>query len=268
MYQIFLRTFVVIFALVLAHAAPGTCADTARHPAQTRPISDFLEKQGQHLTKGIVPEFIAFTAYFNPDDGTNRAVSIDYAGLGARVIRQKTHGVVSLHTKMDGVVYERPLPDGRAEVTVQLHTRNALSFVISQPDADFDAQGQAIFGYRPQDIVEDFQADGHLDVTPSVGSCFFHIVLINTEVGAVLPDLAVFVGIAPTLPGQELVSITMFADANGTIRNNDDSQPGSLQVRQASGVGFSFPIEEIILQVITDRHDGIASADDPDEGGQ
>ncbi len=98
---------------------------------------------------GIVPEFMSFTAYFNMQEGTNRAISIDYAGLGARVIRKKTAGAVSLHTKTDGLIYERPLPDGRAEVTIQLHTRNALTFVIEEPAADYDALGHPIFGYRP-----------------------------------------------------------------------------------------------------------------------
>lgn len=201
---------------------------------------------------GLVPEFLSFTAYFNPATGTNRAASIDYAGLGAAVIKQQTRGAVALRTKMDGIVYERPLPDGRAEVTVQLHTRNALSFAITEPDADFDAKGQPLFGYRPQDLVEDFQADGHLDVTPSVGDCFLHVVLINPEVGAALPDLVVFLGVAPPLPGQELVSIGMFADANGTVRDDQGGQAGSLQVLQASDLDFSFPVEEIVIRPIDD----------------
>jgi hypothetical protein len=183
MRQVGFRTFVIVVASVLANAASPAFAqhtDAAeRRPALTRPIADFLKQQGQHLTKGIVPEFVALTAYFNPDTGTNRAASIDYAGLGAKVIKQRTRGAVALRTQMDGIVYEWPLPNGRAEVTVQLHTHNALSFAIAQPDADFDAKGQPIFGYRPQDIVDDFQADGKLDVTPSVGSCFLHVVLIT-----------------------------------------------------------------------------------------
>jgi hypothetical protein len=110
----------MIFVAILAHAALAVCADAEDSPVQTRPISDFLEKQGQHLTKGIVPEFLSLTAYYNPQTVTNRAVSIDYAGLGARAIRKKTNGAVSLQTKMDGLIYERQLPgpDERAEVTI------------------------------------------------------------------------------------------------------------------------------------------------------
>ena len=141
---------------------------------------------------------------------------------------------------MDGIVYERPLPDGRAEVTVQLHTRNALSFAITEPDADFDAKGQPIFGYRPQDIVEDFQADGKLDVTPSVGTCFLHVVLMNPAVGAALPDLVVFLGLGDVLPGQELVSIAMFADANGTVRDAmTDRRDRSRSCRPRTSTSFS-----------------------------
>jgi hypothetical protein len=94
MRQIGFRVFVMVLASVLAHAAlPAFTQDpnaAARQPALTRPIADFLEKQGQHLTMGLVPEFLSFTAYFNPHTGTNRAASIDYAGLGAKVIKQQT----------------------------------------------------------------------------------------------------------------------------------------------------------------------------------
>ena len=256
MRQVCFRTVVLVLASMFANAASPAFAEhtdaAERRPALTRPIADFLEQQGQHLTMGLVPEFLSLTAYFNPATGTNRAASIDYAGLGAAVITQETQHAVALGTTMDGIVYERPLPDGRAEVTVQLHTRNALSFAITEPDADFDAKGQPIFGYRPQEIVEDFQADGTLDVTPSVGSCFLHVVLMNPEVGAALPDLVVFLGLGDILPGQELVSIAMFADANGTVRDKKDGQPGSLQVLQASDLDLSFPVEEIIIRAIKD----------------
>lgn len=268
MQQVFLRTCVMILAAVLAHAAPAVCTDAEQQPLKTRPIADFLEQQGQHLTKGIVPEFMSFGAYYNPQDGTHRAVSIDYAGLGARVIRKKTHGAVSLATKMDGLVYERPLPDGRAEVTIQLHTSKALTFVIKQPEADYDDLGQPIFGYRPQDLVEDYEADGHLDVRPSVGSSFFHIVLKNTAVGAALPDLVVFLGLGSPLPGQELVSLTMFADAHGTVRDDGNGQAGAVQVMQATDLDFSFPIEEIFVRALADGQDAPAITEDPDSGGQ
>jgi hypothetical protein len=256
MRQVGFRVFVMVLASVLAHAAsPAFAQDpdaAARRQALPRPIADFLKQQGQHLTMGLVPEFLSFTAYFNPATGTNRAASIDYAGLGAAVIKQQTRGKVALRTQMDGIVYERPRPDGQAEVTVQLHTRNALSFAITEPEADFDAKGQPIFGYRPHDIVEDFQADGTLDITPSVGTSFLHVVLINPAVGAALPDLVVFLGLGSPLPGQELVSIAMFADANGTVRDATDGQAGSLQVLQASDLDFSFPVEEIIIRAIND----------------
>jgi hypothetical protein len=243
-----LAVMMLLLALVVSPVLTPADASDDHPPALTRPIADFLEKQGQHLTKGIVPEFISFTAYFNPTNGTNRAVSIDYAGLGAKVIKQKTHGAVNLRTKMEGIVYERPLPDGRAEVTIRLHTRHALSFAITEPAADYDALGQPIFGYRPHDIVADFQADGQLDVTPSVGNSFLHVVLLNPAVGADLPDLVVFLGLASPLPGQELVSISMFADAHGTVHDDQGDQPGALQVMMASDLDFSFPVEEILIR--------------------
>lgn len=255
MRQGYVRTCIMVLAWGLATAAAPALAQpttAAPPPALTRPIADFVKQQGQHLTKGLVPEFLSFTAYFDPATGANRAVSIDYAGLGAAVIKQQTQGKVTLGTKMDGLIYERPLPDGRAEVTVQLQTRHALSFAITEPEADFDDLGQPLFGYRPQDLIEDVQADGQLDVTPSVGTSFLHVVLINPALGAPLPDLVVFLGLGDILPGQELVSIALFADAHGTVRDDQDAQPGALQVLQASDLDFSFPVEEIRIQAFAD----------------
>ena len=252
MRQRYVRAFIMLLSAVLAHATAPAFAQTDRAtaptPILTRPIADFLDKQGQHRTMGLVPEFIAFNAYFDPATGTQRGASIDYAGLGTAVIKEQTHGAVHLRTKMHGSVYERPLADGRAEVTVQLHTHNALSVAITQPEADYDDKGQPIFGYRPQDIVEDFLADGRLDVTPSVGHSLLHVVLINPAVGIDLPDLVVFLGLGTILPGQELVSISMFARAHGTVREATTEQAGSLHVMQDSGLDFSFPVEEIIIR--------------------
>lgn len=43
---------------------------------------------------------------------------------------------------------ERPLADGRAEVTVILHTKNALTWVV---DGDDFANGELLFGHRVPD---------------------------------------------------------------------------------------------------------------------
>ena len=200
MQQVFLRTFVILVAAVLAYAAPAVCADAEDQPLQTRPIADFLEKQGQHLTKGIVPEFMSFTAYFNPQDGTNRAVSIDYAGLGARVIRKKTAGAVSLHTKMDGLVYERQLPDGRAEVTIQLHTRNALTFVIEEPAADYDVWGSPS-RLSPSRHHQDYERMAAERMTPRVGSSS-STSSWRTPTSAPPAGPRGFLGLGSPLPGQ------------------------------------------------------------------
>ena len=78
MRQVCFRAVVMVLASVLAHAASPAFAhandDEDRQPALTRPIADFLEKQGQHLTKGIVPEFLSFTAYF---DGRDESGGLD-----------------------------------------------------------------------------------------------------------------------------------------------------------------------------------------------
>ncbi len=90
--------------------------------ANIRPISDFVSMQGTFCFPDgsggciiFVPPVANFIGESAP--ATNRCASVDYAGL--------TNAVVPLGTKTDGTIIERPLADGRAEVTVVLHTTNA-----------------------------------------------------------------------------------------------------------------------------------------------
>jgi hypothetical protein len=94
----------------------------AQNATQTRPITAFVDAQGTFcFPDGMggcltfvppVANFIGWT-----DRARNRALSVDYAGL----VDDFFGG--ALGTTTAGTVTERPLADGRAEVTVVLHTR-------------------------------------------------------------------------------------------------------------------------------------------------
>jgi hypothetical protein len=66
---------------------------------------------------------------------------------------------------MDGIVRERPLADGRAEVTVNLHTLNALTWVS---DSGSSFPGPLLFGQFAQDVCNSADValgDSHLQRT-------------------------------------------------------------------------------------------------------
>jgi len=115
-----------------------------------RPISDFISTQGTtSMFIPPVPDYIGWTtaAGFQPAYGA----SVDYAGVANRWLMANGHS--SLGTTFRGSISERPLSDGRALVSVELATKNALAFVFDLNSGDF-ATGTLLFGYRERRILK------------------------------------------------------------------------------------------------------------------
>jgi hypothetical protein len=140
------------------------------------------------------------------------------------------------------------LKDGRAEVRVILHTRNALTWVIEGGNY---ATGPLLFGHRAPDVLAGADA--------ALGDCYLELVFINTAPGADLPDL-IKIYACPD-PGQELVSIAFRTNTQGTLREAfgvPDGTPGMVQITQTGlfmtgfhgAVGDGFPCEHIHLRVL------------------
>lgn len=208
----------LIMALLLL-AAGSTAAD----PSSQRPLSDFIGAQG--ITSVFVPPVPDYVGW-----ATSSATStvglfalVDYAGLAAAWIDDS--GGPSLGTSVTGQVHERPLADGRALVTVVLHTSRALTWAMPVDFAtccDF-ANDPLAFGYRPADLV------GDPSLTPGLAEVHFQVVFKNTAPGAPLPDLVDAFILGNALPGQEQVSISISAKAQGPLRaasGFDEGRPG------------------------------------------
>jgi len=93
-----------------------------------RPLSDFLSAQGS--TSDFFPPFPDYIAWTNNDPQTLFA-AIDYTGSAAAYLAG--HGGPVIATQVTGSVSERPLDDGRAEVTVNVFTKNALTWAVGLP---------------------------------------------------------------------------------------------------------------------------------------
>src|SRR5437016_1956309 len=92
-----------------------------------RPISDFLNAQGttsvfNHGVAGFPDEIGWGTSTATINAGTGRFALIDYTGQDAAFLG------LNLGTTTSGSISERLLSDGLAQVTVTLHTHNALAF--------------------------------------------------------------------------------------------------------------------------------------------
>jgi hypothetical protein len=222
-------------------------------PTTIRPIEDFVDAQGTFCI-GVPPDcFLIVPPIQNflgmSDGSTGWGASVDYAGLANEWIEDETGGAVSFGTETSGTVIELMLPDGRAEVRVQLHTNNALTWVVD--DAGDFAGSNLLFGQRAPEVLAGAE--------PAFGDSFMSLVFINTAPGAPLPDFIQLV-IFPE-EGQELRFLKFNAKANGPLRDNfgvPDGTPGKATVIETGlfmtpfmgAVADGFPVERIKLQEV------------------
>jgi hypothetical protein len=205
-----------------------------------RPIEDFVNAQGTFCFPDgqggcllFVPPVANFIGWFDPEQEIG--ASVDYAGLA------DAYAGGAFGTETTGTVTERPLKDGRAEVHVRLHTRNALSWVVD----GFDFTGPLLLGHRAPEVLAGAE--------PALGESFLHLKFINTARGAPLPDLIRLV-VAPEA-GQELVFLSFTAQAGGPLA---DGTPGRVQVVQTglfmtasqAPTWDGFPAEKVILSAV------------------
>jgi hypothetical protein len=183
-----------------------------------RPLSDYLDAQ-----KG---EFSFFP------EAANRWGRIDYNGVATASLASLG---ISLGTTFSGTVTERPLADGRAEVTVLLQTENAFAVAREFSSA---GSGPALFGFTLTEIAAD-----PVHNRPAVGDSSAHFVFDNTAPGAPLPDLeAAFLvpGAAP--PGFELVMVAFQGRATGPLRSTfgvTEGTPGEMVISQTALIATS-----------------------------
>jgi hypothetical protein len=234
--------------------------------ARQRPLADFINAQG--TTSCFTPPAPAqLGATSDYDIAPVRFALLDYTGLTGKFLLDN-YGI-SLGTAVSGGVTERPLSDGRAEVTVNLHATNALAWAIN-----FDPTGAAdqynsnplLFGYRAQDLI------ANPTLPPALGSANVRIVFKNTAPGAPLPDLVCInhdfgcPEVAACPAGFELDFVSFYGDATGPLHAlaglGPEGTAGRLDVTQTGLVkpGFAngfkgalsdaFPAESVELHRI------------------
>src|SRR5215471_8666791 len=92
---------------------------------RVRPITDFTDAQGttSHFYPPAPDYAIGMTtATCTVPHCPGRIAVVDYTGGANRYLTNR--GYPSLGTNVEGSITEIPLSDGRAQVTVVLHTRN------------------------------------------------------------------------------------------------------------------------------------------------
>jgi len=208
----------------------------AQNATQTRPIADFVDAQGTYdLGFLFVPPVENYVGWTDPDHGLS--MSVDYAGIA-----DDFYGGV-FGTTFGGTVTERPLADGRAEVTVVLRTTNALTYVVDGGDFALDP---LLLGGRP--------APGGFQGTVALADSELKVKFINSAPGAPLPDLIQL--FAAPQSGQVPLSIGFTAAASGRLADGSRGRAEVVQtglfMTNAKGnsrvAADGFPAERVTLR--------------------
>ena len=177
-----------VAAVVLAAATSVALAGPSAEPgARQRPIEDFLSTQGTYCVQLGGPSCVLFEppvgnilGFISIQDGVRYFAKVDYAGLADQYLG----GV--LGTTFEGSITERPLADGRAEVSVRLHTKNALAWVSGRTMTPAGSWGPAfqIWGHPAQQV--------QAGADPAFADLEFRLVYVSPGMGLPIPDLTQF----------------------------------------------------------------------------
>ena len=186
-----------------------------------RPITDFTNAQG--TTSFFYPPAPDYaigmtTATCTVPHCPGRIAVVDYAGGANRYLRSQ--GYPSLGTNVEGSIVEVPLSDGRAQVTVVLHTTNAVTFAskwdastgLDAPPGQSAQNNTRLFGYTVSQILED-PRHNH----PALAESHLVLVFKNTAPRAPMPDLVKWLALGMADSRLELDSLYFDANAAGTL---------------------------------------------------
>ncbi|WP_319548453.1 hypothetical protein [Desulfogranum marinum] len=145
---------VCVFSFFLA--AESSLAKGMGKGATPRPLSDFIDNQGQGSS--FFPPVGDYVGW--ADASFITFALVDYAGVAAQYLIEDCG--ITVGTKITGSVVEFPLPDGKAKVQVVLHTKNAMGFAqsieaLANNDFDFNAT-ETIFGNKAVDVCSGAEA--------------------------------------------------------------------------------------------------------------
>lgn len=263
---------IIVVILGLTMLAPVVAQEETTEATTIRPIEDFVDQQGTYcIDDGSggcfqffppVNNYIAWSDNSNLDLVTKLAL-VDYAGIANNYI--VSQGGNSLNTKTYGGISEREISTGR-EVTVQLYTTNALTFVakVLRDDegnitSDFNSW-PLLFGYRAAEL-DPLKPTVLNGAKAALGESFLKVVFTDTKsIGDPMPDLVQLANFPE--PGQNLKYISFNAKANGELRADfgvSDGTLGQLNVVQrglfdpgskGSPVLDAFPAERVDLNVV------------------
>jgi hypothetical protein len=187
------------------------------------PISAFIDVQTSDV----------WTAWHDP--ATHRVLRFD--GFGKRA---NYFGVNDLGTTFEGSITVRELADGRAHVSVLLHTKNAICWGYQGDETEDPDSYIEAFGYAPF-----FVSEGAM---PSLGDGLFRVEFLMPSPESPLPH---YYQITPGDPDYPRLRLSAVVNCRGELRYGSgypDGTPGTAHTTQvglfATGTPSGCPPEQ------------------------
>lgn len=212
-----------------------------------RPFSDYLSTQGStSIYVAPFPDFQGWNSSFS--ETPIHLGAIDFNGTTAAYLA--SHGGKHLNTVVTGKIDEVAQRDGRAKVTVTVHTTNALTFAVTyDPNSTepFPYMNNPLdFGVRPAQLLSD------TTLVPALGTADFSFTFYNPSLGAPIPDFLELV----STRFDDIVNVSFHSMANGIFHASSgyaEGTSGKLKVDQIGlfktgwhgAVGDGFPTENV-----------------------
>lgn len=212
-----------------------------------RPLSDYLSTQGStSIYVAPFPDFQGWNSSFS--ETPIHLGAVDFNGTTAAYLA--SHGGKILNTQVTGKIDEVAQKDGRAKVTVSIHTTNALTFAVTydpnSPEPFPYMNNPLDFGVRPAELLLD------TTLVPALGTADFSFTFYNAAVGDTIPD---FLDLVATR-FEDIIDVRFHSIANGVFHTSSgyaEGTTGKLKIDQIGlfktgfhgAVGDGFPTENV-----------------------
>jgi hypothetical protein len=186
-----------------------------------RPLADFLRAQ----------EFRFVGWVWWDAKAANRGMFVDHWGTHREYLASLG---IKPGTTVTGTVTERPLADGRAEITVVVHAKNAIAWATRGAKGyELGDDEPLLFGYLPEEIA------ASPVLTPALAEAQSRFVFTIEAPGAAIPDLAAAnFHNKGSYPWFELRTASIRATAFGSLRaafGVPEGTPGKATLIQVPG---------------------------------
>jgi hypothetical protein len=167
--------FISVFTILLFIASCQKSSDVVS-PDLSKGSSNVLSKSSNGIVFRDINDFLSTQtisiSWYDPDDPIRKMYICDYAGV------LKERNSLNINSTYTGIITEKALGDGTAEVRIRLKAHNILTYVTGVTGSSWTP---VLFGENPTSVLG--------GATPTLGEANLDVTFTNSAPGAPIPEL-------------------------------------------------------------------------------